>query len=193
VHIWSRPLSAIDGFGMFMSRVAVDAAGDWYASGYTFAGDIDFEDGNGPVPPVGGEDSVLVKFDGATGATLWAKRFGAIASYGQLSIDGMAVASDHDVIITGAFNGAATFGGPTIEGGGDTVSTAYVAKLDGSTGDHLWSVGWTDDTSLESRRVAVDGDCGVYIAGSMSSSYDFGPGQWASAGADAFVLELAPP
>jgi hypothetical protein len=141
-----------------------------------------------PAPPncVGGKD---LHCDGyvqaCKGTLLWAKRFGDSNDQRGAAIT---VDAAGDVLIAGSFAGSVDFGGgPLMSTGG---STAFVAKLDGSSGSFLWAKGYGTGAAL-GVAVAPSGD--VLVTGDFSGSADFGDGQpIASTGKkDAFIVALS--
>ncbi len=119
------------------------------------------------------------------GTHAWSKQFGDGAD--QV---GRAIANDAqgNVLLTGALEGSADFGGGTLTSAGGT--DAFVVKLD-ANGNHLWSKRFGDGAEQEGRAIAVDAAGNVLVAGNFSGSADFGGGALTSAGAtDLFVVKL---
>ena len=176
IEVWSR------GFGDAASQVAkgirVAASGTSVLTGYLY-GTTDF--GAAVLASSGGSDAFVAKLD-AAGATLWARRFGDGANQ-----DGRAVAIDAsgNVAITGLFGGTIDFGGGALTSAGG--SDVFVAKLD-AAGEHLWSMGFGNNSNQYGSAVAFAPGGDVVIAGAYAGSIDFGGGTFTSAGgSDAFL------
>lgn len=82
----------------------------------------------------GSRDIFVVKLDGATGATLWHRVFG---SGNEDVCYGMDVDAAGDVYIGGYNDAEISFGNTPLAYGGN--QDAYVAKLSGTDGSHVWS------------------------------------------------------
>jgi hypothetical protein len=179
-HEWSRRFG--DGDGQYASGVAVDDASNVYVTGY-FSGTMDF--GGGPLIAAGFDDVFLAKFTGA-GGHLWSKRFGGTSSQQAF---GVAVDPSGNVIIVGHFLGNIDFGGANLVG---VHLDAFAAKFD-PTGLHLWSKRFGSTLAQSVQAVTTDEAGNVYLAGTFSTSIDFGGGVLTSAGADdAFLAKLNP-
>jgi hypothetical protein len=191
------------------TSVAATSAGDVVVAG-AFAGRIDFGGGvlvsAAPPPPAdagaldagvmfGGcssgtfdcaPDAVVAKYD-ATGAHQWSHRYGA--GDGDAA-SGVAIDKSGNVIVTGDFHDAVSFGGATLTAQGSGKSDAFVVKLD-AAGDHVWSValgGMSDDGGA---AVAADANGDVVVAGFFAGTASFGQATLTSLGAyDGFVAKL---
>ncbi|MFT3770294.1 MAG: nucleotide-binding protein [Minicystis sp.] len=181
-HVWSKKF----GNATLQSGqgVAVDAMGNVVITGY-FQGSVTF--GTTALTTAGGADIFVAKFN-AAGAHVWSKKFGS-ATDDQL---GLAVAVDPsgNVLLTGALVGAFAFGGATLTSAGG--SDVFVAKLDGATGNHVWSKRFGDaGLAQQGRAIAADAMGNVIVAGDFNGTIDFGGGALTSAGgSDAFVAKL---
>jgi hypothetical protein len=181
-HQWSKRFG--DASVQSGQAVAVDAAGNVVIAGY-FQGSVTF--GTTALTTSGGADIFVAKFD-MNGAHVWSKKFGS-ATDDQL---GLAVAVDPtgNVLLTGALTGSMAFGGPTLASAGG--ADVFVAKLDGATGNHVWSKRFGDaGVAQTGRAIAADPMGNVIVAGDIDGTVDFGGGPLAPAGgADAFVVKL---
>src|SRR5207249_5464457 len=110
-------------------------------------------------------DIALVKFSGATGATLWAKLYGG--AYEDYAC-GLAVDRSGDVAVTGKFGGGDL-------GGGQVPAGLYVAKYSGADGSYRWAkVMSVNGTGF---GITTDPTTGNVIAtGNCAGSADFGGG-----------------
>jgi hypothetical protein len=176
------------------TSIAVDAAGNVYATGY-FTGTADFDPGPGtfPLTSAGSNDVFVSKFTSA-GAFVWAKQIGGTEQDVGTSI---AVDAAGNVYTTGWFAGTADFDpGPstfnlTIVGG---LFDVFVSKLD-SAGAFVWAK-QLGGTSIDyGESIAVDAAGNVYTTGLFGSTADFDPGPGTqnlmSAGSsDTFISKL---
>ncbi|MEZ4372052.1 MAG: hypothetical protein R3B07_14565 [Polyangiaceae bacterium] len=184
-HLWSKR------FGSTVTDIALDLAVDAQdnvvMTGY-YEGSVDF--GGGPLASAGQQDVFVVKFDGS-GNHLWSKNFGD-AGASQEGF-GVAVDSASNVLVTGYYRGTIDFGGGNLPTAGNW--SAFVAKLAPADGAHVWSKGFTGGTATDesySRTVAVNKtDGSVLIGGHFVGNVDFGSGQVAADGRDAFAVKLA--
>ena len=80
----------------------------------------------------GGLDTFIVKLNGSTGATVWAKNFSSAGDAGY----GIVTDSSGNVIIVGAFAGHAGFIGTVLTSSGP--QDGYVVKL-AATGAYMWA------------------------------------------------------
>ncbi|MEP7122182.1 MAG: SBBP repeat-containing protein [Byssovorax sp.] len=183
VHQWSKSFGgAADQLGW---SIAVDSMDSVLVMG-DFEGSIDF--GGKPLVSAGSGDIFVVKLD-MNGVHQWSKSFGdGMEQAGR----GVAVDSAGDVLLTGSFTGSVNFGGSSLTSvnGRDV----FVAKLDSSSGAHLWSKRFGGTTAADDgagQSVAVDSARAVLLTGSFAGSVDFGGGLAPSAGGrDIFVVKL---
>jgi hypothetical protein len=119
---------------------------------------------------------------------VWARTFG------NLSIaDGVAVASNGDVIVAGSFTGTLAYGGTGVlsavsQGDAD----GYVARLKATDGSPVWARDFGDLGEDRITGVAVDWTTGnIAIVGDMSAGLDFGDGPLPyTSGKDLFFVLL---
>src|SRR5207249_3953277 len=92
-----------------------------------FKGTVDFGGGNlTAVPSANGyADAFIAKYSGSTGAHLWSKRIG---SSGQDCAYGVALDSNNNVVVVGAFMGTVDFGGTALSAAGGSPDI-FVAKF----------------------------------------------------------------
>jgi len=180
-------------YGWGPTRIAVDAQGNIYVAG-SFNGSVVL--GNAiltatqtPAGAVFPSDSFVAKLD-AAGNYLWAVQTGDNqgASVEQLVVDAAG-----DVFVAGAFGGFSHrfgTGGPVLYNS-SAQSEAFVAKLNGSTGQWLWArrAGGTGGEWVAAMAVNAAGD--VYVAGGSESTVsDFGAFTLASHGC--FLAKISP-
>jgi hypothetical protein len=131
-------------------------------------------------------DVFVARLAASNGSEVWAKRFGA--NYGQTRAR-LAVDPTGDVIVAGYFHGTVDFGGG--ERSPDSGAT-FVLKLDGDTGDHVWSVVIDGPEGQHPYAVATDGSR-IAVVGTVEGGggVDLGGTVQATVGAeDAFVVVL---
>ncbi|WP_437876712.1 outer membrane protein assembly factor BamB family protein [Sorangium sp. So ce513] len=114
----------------------------------------------------GGEDIFVVKID-PEGNHVWNSHFGD--SSPQVALD-VAVTPDDDVVVAGRLAGTVRFGADVYAANGHD---AFVAKLDGATGDPRWSKGFGDTMDQEFTSVAVGHDGTIVVAGSTKGVIRF--------------------
>jgi hypothetical protein len=120
------------------------------------------------------------------GPVLWAKRFGGP---GNQVVTGVAVDAIGNVFLTGYFFGSIDFDVATLTSAGS--GDAFVAKLDGLTGQALWARGFGNAASQSGKSIAVDATGDVTVTGDFTSAIDFGAGPLVtSGGSDVFVVHL---
>lgn len=171
-HLWSKRLGGTS--SDYAWAVAVDGSSNVLVAG-DFAGTADF--GGGPLTSVGYDDIFLAKYD-ANGTHLWSKRLGGTGSDAAWS---MAVDGSGNVLVTGAFEGTADFGGGPLVSAGNT--DIFVAKYS-SGGTHLWSKRFGGTDYERAWAVAADGSGNVLLAGDFAGMADLGGGPLTSAGSD---------
>lgn len=142
-------------------------------------------------------DAFVAKLD-PQGRVLWATRAGG----DKLDlIQGLALDAAGDAYVTGSFDsyslgfGPAGAGGPVLYNS-SRYNEAFVAKLDGTTGQWRWVRRAGGVGGEEGRGIAVSAAGEVYLAGNFSSFLgsvtDFGPFSLTSAGnSDIFIAKLS--
>ncbi|UQA62118.1 SBBP repeat-containing protein [Polyangium aurulentum] len=163
--------------------IAVDAKGRVLVIG-TFDGKVDL--GGGPLASAGKGDVLVAALD-ENGNHLFSERFGnAEDQSGQ----GIAVAPDGRVVLTGFFAGSIDFGGGALVSGGST--DGFVVGL-GATGEYQWSRQFGDLGTQFGFGVAVDPAGDAFVAGTFQNTVHFGGGPLASAGSyDVVAAKLGP-
>lgn len=173
--------------------VAVDSQGDVLVAGQ-WCGSVDFSAGD-TMPGMGQlsdtstltYDVFIMKRDGLTGDLKWVVPF---YTNGNVVASGLAVDSSDNVLVTGFYEGTASFtdtqaqqvtiGAPAV--GRDL----YAAQLD-SDGGYLWTFGFDDGGQEEGSAIAVDGADNALVTGFASHSVD---GDVAPAGRHAIAIKI---
>ncbi len=178
--IWSKRFG--DEHGQMTRHVAVDGSGNVIVVG-KFEGTVNF--GGDNLESAGADDMFLAKFD-SEGAHLWSKRFG------DTSLDQVAECVTIDaldnIIITGYFKSAVSFGGATlVSAGGDDI---FIAKFY-PNGTHVWSYSFGDSEDQQAYAVDVDGQDNILTTGSFEGQVDFGDGSvlTSTGGTDIFLVK----
>jgi hypothetical protein len=118
-----------------------------------------------------------------TSDNLWSKRFGPAEGLG------IAVGSDGNPVLVGRFSGSINFGGNNMNSSGGY--DAFVVKLDGASGEHLWSrrLGGNEDEAAWSVAVDTMGD--VVVIGEFLGQMSVGDGSTlqSAGGNDVFVAK----
>ncbi len=173
---WAKTFG--NGLDVIAHSVGIDALGN-VAIGGNFQGSVNF--GGSTLTAAGDFDLFVVKFD-AAGSFRWSKSFGA-AGKSQV-VNSVAVDGAGAVLFSGR--------GEAVDFGGGAKTGFYLAKLD-STGAHAWSNGFAATSVYSGPWLAVDTAGSAFLAGSFSTTVNFGGGTLTSAGAtDAFVAKFDP-
>jgi hypothetical protein len=171
-HLWSKLFGGTDNDHGY--SVAVDAAGDVYATG-RFYGTVDF--GSGPIV-VTADEAFVLKLS-ASGNHVWDKAFTTGVS--DITVDAVG-----NLLLGGYFNGTVDLGGGPLSAPN---GASLAAKLDGA-GAHLWSKAYPNGGVL---AVAGDGATNPYLLGNFYGAIDFGGGVLTSAaGGDFYLVKLQP-
>lgn len=149
------------------SSIAVDSAGNLYASGI-FAGTATI--GGVVLSSQGQRDAFLAKYD-ATGRLLWARSVGGSQDdfiYG-LGVDGAG-----NCYISGLFTGAANFGNYALTNKFDPFGqNAFLAKYDGG-GNAVWVRQISGSRNNAAIGLAVDPAGNSYLTGDFAGTANFG-------------------
>ncbi len=177
-HLWSRQFGGV--MGAFGDSVAVNAANEVVlAAG--FAGTATF--GGGMLVSGGTSDIVLAKYD-AAGQHLWSESFGGT---GFDVATALAIDNVGNVVLTGVFEGTATFGAGSFVSAG--ALDLFVAKYD-PAGQHLWSERFGGTKSDGAYDLTVDATGNVLVTGIFEDTADFGGAPFTCVGiSDMFVAK----
>ena len=143
------------------NRIAVDAYGNSYVTGYFKSSSCSF--GTITLNSSGYEDIFVAKMD-SNGNWMWAKQAGGTSEDGGTSI---AVDANGNSYVTGSFKESANFGTTTLTSSGSW--DIFVAKID-HNGNWLWAkqAGGTDNNGGIS--IAVDANGNSYVTGGFYGS-----------------------
>src|SRR5437867_2799342 len=125
----------------------------------------------------------------ASGAHIWSKRLGALTAYGKA----IAVDASRNVIVTGYFQGTASFDGQSLTSVdlyGVPSSDVFVSKYS-PAGAHVWTERFGGTTADVGYGIAADLNGNVVVTGDFQGSADFGGVTLTSPGAydcDIFLL-----
>jgi hypothetical protein len=175
-YVWSRRIGGV-AYEAPLTVAADQSTGDVVLTG-DFNGSTDF--GGGTVTTAGAYDVFVAKYASASGAYVWAKRFGGATSDRAASV---AIDGSGNVVVTGYFTGDVDFGSGIITNvGGSSSSDIFLVKLS-SAGVFSWAKGFGN--ALTSPQipygVAFDGSGNVLLTGGMIAltapyTVDFGGG-----------------
>jgi hypothetical protein len=177
--LWVR--SAGGGGGEGADGLAVDRSGNVVITG-RFRASVDFS--GTLLTPAGDLDVFLAKYD-PSGVLLWVKRAGGVGEdFGK----DIAIDSTGNIVITGGFEGTATFGGLGLVSTG--AIDAFVAKYD-ANGDVVWARragGEVNDLAFGITTAGVTDD--VFVTGFFQRVADFSGTALSSLGQDdVFVVK----
>jgi hypothetical protein len=159
--------------------VGTDANENIFLTG-SYSGLVDF--GAGAIGS-NGNDAFLAKFSPA-GVHLWSKHFNnsSVDRSRAITID-----PSGNPIIAVSFQGAMNFGGANLMAASAMYDFA-VAKLDGSSGAHVWSRVFGGNRDDEAYGLGSDAQGNVFVTGYFEETVDFGTGGISSGTADAIFL-----
>jgi hypothetical protein len=177
--VWSKHFG--DSSNQFAAKVVVDSKDNIILVGRVY-GYTDL--GGGPLQAKGSGDILIGKFD-SNGKHLWSKVFGG---KDPERAERIVVAENDDVIVTGAFTSKVDFGGELFVSEG--LRDAFVLRLDGDTGAHVFSrqIGGSDDDY--GFGVDVDKSGNIIIAGRFGKSISIGGTLSSAGGTDLYVAAL---
>lgn len=133
-----------------------------------FAGTFDF--GGGARTAGGYNDALLLCLHSIDGGYVFDRAFGADLAD---SANGVAITPGGDVVVTGAFENSADFGGGTVQG--LQYNDLFVARYS-PDGAYQWARTFPGDGTEHGEAVVVDASENSYIAGTFTSVIDFGGG-----------------
>ena len=142
--------------------------------------------GSRTLTSTGGSADIFVAKVDASGSFVWATQAGGTTNTDEGV--GVSTLADGSTIVTGVFEGPATFGDTTLTGTGD--SDIFVAKIDPS-GSFSWvtQAGGTDED--EAFRTSTLADGSAIVEGYFTDVASFGPFTLTSAGEeDYFVAKV---
>jgi len=183
--LWSSYLGG-SGYDEMARDVAVDGSGDVFVSGSTDS--PGWVSGGGDESFGGDNDGFVVKLS-STGEHLWSTYLG-----GEGWDQGRSIAVDGsgDVFVAGPTHSSSGWvSGGVLNGAAD----AFVLKLAGDSGDHIWSRYLGGSGNEEAWGVAVDGSGSVFVTGQTTPSSGWVSGGWDESfnggSMDGFVVKLS--
>ncbi len=177
-YLWAkRGGSSSDDRGIAITSLSDNSS---IVTGY-FNGTATF--GSTTLTSAGSKDVFIAKLD-SNGNYLWAKQGGSSSADRGIAITNL---SDNSSIVTGEFQGTATFGSTTLTSAGDR--DVYVAKLD-SNGNYLWAKNPGGTGRDMARGITVLSDNSTIVTGDFSGTATFGSTTLTSAGNyDVFIAK----
>jgi len=185
--LWGHAVGA-DGQDQRAAGLAVDSQGRVILAGdlrgkVAVGGPLSLRsDGDAP-------DAFLLSYDD-TGELVWARRYGSAAPDGAGAV---AVDAAGDILFTGRFRGAISFGKETVLGNGGAVSPhddLFLAMLT-RDGEPIFSAAFGADENQLPTSIAVDASGDLLLAGYFGGIVDFGGGDLdAKTGDDVFVAKF---
>ncbi len=159
------------------------ADGSAILTGY-FRGTATF--GSTTLTSTGGSDDIFVAKVDASGSFVWATQAGGTTSTDEGV--GVSTLADGSTIVTGVFEGPATFGSTTLAGTG--AADIFVAKINPS-GSFVWVTQAGGTSTDEAFRTSTLADGSAIVEGYFTGAASFGPFTLTSAGAeDYFVAKV---
>ena len=176
-YLWARNFSNTS--RDIAQAVALTAGGDAVVAGWNLGA---FEG----LQSRGKEDIFVVRLASATGAEVWAQRFGGTSTDQAF---GVAVDGADNVAVTGTIQGPVDFGGGTLTPTGGDI---FLLELT-SGGAYRWAkhFGGTYDFVNCGMAVATDASSNILVSGIFEGNADFGTGVFASVSgtSDAFLAK----
>ena len=164
--------------------ITADATGNVYVVGDYSAGALF---GSTSLTAKGSYDLFVAKL-GASGNYLWVKSAGGAKVDRALAA---AVAPDQGLLVTGSFNGEATFGSTKLTPG-NTNPDIFVARYEPS-GAVSWAAVAGGLGTDSGNNIVVDGSNNCYVTGPFEKVATFGKAEVSSRGSrDVFVTKLNP-
>jgi PKD repeat protein len=180
---WARQLGAPDGSETAYG-VTFNTNGNVVVCGAAVKA-VDF--GGGSLAALGGSDGFVAAYSGTSGAHVWSRRLGGTGNDYAYSV---AAGADGTLVVAGAFEGTASFGGGSLTSVGQ--SDAYVAKYNAG-GGAVWVRGLGGSGADTGQEVAVAPTGNPVVSGYFYGSGVFDGTTLTGAGSyDGFVTKLNP-
>jgi hypothetical protein len=179
--LWS--LRAGDSSNQYGEKLVVDADGNVILLARIY-GMVDL--GGGLLDTNGAGDMMVAKLD-SNGQHVWSRMFG---DKDPQRAERLVVDEQGDVYLTGTFTTKIDFGGGTFTTAG--LRDAFVTKLDGATGQHLFSLqigGPGDDYGF---GIDLDGQGNIVIGGRFQDTIELGSPLVSEGGKDIYLAKLSP-
>ncbi|WP_437956354.1 hypothetical protein WME76_33655 [Sorangium sp. So ce119] len=192
-HAVSRPLLVEGLDGAMGSRLSVLPDDSVVLSG-CYEESIDFGSGDPITVPGPDEDADFVARFSSDSELIWARNL--FTGTGRLRVLDSAATLDGDVVLVGSFDREVSLGTSTLTTASED---AFIARLDGETGQELWSLQLGDpedtsaETTIEATAVAVGPDGNIIVGGRFTGFTEFGFDDRSGpspSGAGAFLLNL---
>ncbi len=162
--VWVRQVKGQAGSGQVIPKnVAVDSQGNLYLCG-NFFGTVTF--GTTTFNNAGGSDAFIAKLT-PNGDFTWANQ---MSSASDDFANSLAVGSQGQVYVTGAFNGAINIGGTILPNGG--AQSCYVAAFS-SSGALAWAERFGGSQTVNGQSLALGVNGELYLGGSFSGAVVF--------------------
>jgi hypothetical protein len=187
-YLWDRVFPCDGGNEDEAQGVVSDENGDVFVTG-AFARACDFGDG---VSRDGGDGSPFVlKLDGASGATRWARHFPVGAGGTAVGLRA-GVGTSGDVAVTGSFRVSLSDPGDASVLASAGLEDAFVMRLAGTDGRTVWKRRLGGAGGDWGNSIAVDSDDNVYVVGRYQDDMTVGADTLSAVGlADVFVSKLS--
>lgn len=166
-HVWSRGFGG--GGNDIGRRVALTKTGDVVIGGSFGSASINLGGANLANVGPGLGDIFLARLTAANGGHVWSVRAGGPMAE---EINGLAIAPDDDVAITGDFYGTANFGGADLASAGMT--DIYLAKYASATGQHRLSFRYGSTGTDSGTGLAIDGAGKMILTGDFQGTVSLG-------------------
>ncbi|MEJ7731888.1 MAG: hypothetical protein WKG00_22095 [Polyangiaceae bacterium] len=172
-EMWSRRFG--DGAPQSVEALVIDGDGNAAVTG-AIDGNVDF--GGGPLLGFGGDDIYLAKLAGASGAHMFARRYGDASG----SQHGAALTRvGQDVVMVASFIGTIDFGDTTVHSAGG--SDLVVVRCD-ATGVPEWARQFGSTGDQFAAALTSDAGGNLVVAGPFTGTVSFGGAPLVSAGED---------
>lgn len=120
----------------------------------------------------------------ASGTADWAAAIGNA----QVAVNAVSIDSAGAAIVTGTFTGGTTIGTQALNSAG--AKDIFLTKLNGTAGTFLFATRYGGIGVEEAEAVTVDTGDGIYLAGSFTSTVDFGVGPMTAMGTAAYLAKF---
>lgn len=145
--------------------IITDGGGGIYAVGF-YEGTGTF--GTNNMTSAGGQDIFLVKYN-STGGEVYAKSHGG---WGNDHCYGLVRDPNGDLVLTGSFEGTATFDANSLNTAG--ISDIFVAKCSSVNGANIWAVKAGAEDEDKALGIGMDANTEIYATGYFRANCNFG-------------------
>lgn len=157
-----------------VETMAVSPSGDVVVAG-TFSGTWSWNGGGGTLANTGGNGDVIYvqRFD-QNGNSKWTAALSNLGgtTYADQDLYGIVIDKNDDVVLTGDFDTNIVFpDGSSVTTAGD--SDAFVLKLDGKTGQHVWARTFGSVGEDRGYGIATDSQGNLVVAGAFEGTVSF--------------------